>query len=375
MTAPALDPDLSKTRLWSLDRLRVGATFFVVYGHFAQSFELTKFPFNIWYIAAFAMSAFFMLSGFMWVWASDGRRSPIHRVIRRIGRFYPLYLVMIVLIFVWDGRHGDPFGKLELLAGLTLTQAWFPRTDVHYGIDFVYWYLSAEAAFAVAGAILEPRTRNWKVRSYAIGIVGCAVAMGVYTFFAIRSDANADWTLWVFPPYRFPAYLAGLFLAQWYRAHPIRTVPLSRAWGLLGVSTFIGAFVGLTWAQVIVFVPMVVVILASAQRDVREQRSSPGYLVMLFGPIAFAMYMSHLLTMRARLEVMWRLFDLGVHSDERPAIVLTAFFLLEFVFIIPVAIVLHYLVERPAAGPVDRLAAWISGHIDRRLPSRATSDA
>jgi peptidoglycan/LPS O-acetylase OafA/YrhL len=93
---------------------------------------------------------FFILSGFVLVWAHPDHDTPFRFYRRRFARVYPSHFVML-LVTVIVPTVAVARGVPEAIVSATLTQGWFaPTENLVYGMNGVSWTLSCEAFFSSA---------------------------------------------------------------------------------------------------------------------------------------------------------------------------------------------------------------------------------
>lgn len=139
-------------RFATLDGIRAVACFLVVAYHAPDLFPWVPHPNN----AYLAVDLFFCLSGFV-IARTYGERlrggelSPGRFLLNRAIRFYPLYLVGLVLgamEFVY-GAHGMPGAAIKAVAALLPSLVYLPSPTegpVLYPLDPPAWSLAAELA-------------------------------------------------------------------------------------------------------------------------------------------------------------------------------------------------------------------------------------
>ncbi|MDO9441096.1 MAG: acyltransferase [Beijerinckiaceae bacterium] len=237
---------------------------------------------------------FFVLSGFVLVWAAPAADTALRFYRRRFARIYPAHFVMLALVLIVPGIAYTPTA-LAFLASLTLTQAWFaPEWNIVYSGNGVAWTLSCEAffyaAFPAAYIVLRrlQGSRRWIAVAATFASAGVAETVGA--FLGFNGLTNVD------PLIRFPEFLLGMAAALAVREG------WRPRWTLLQASiATVVAFGALTALDAPVPTPNAVLppifaalIAAAATADIRESRSwLTAGTVEYLGRISFCFYLVH----------------------------------------------------------------------------------
>jgi peptidoglycan/LPS O-acetylase OafA/YrhL len=160
-TAPEPRRPSPVRRVDALTSLRFFAALYVVLFHVHHDVRIAGGPGGLGELARrlldrgyVAVSFFFVLSGFILA-HSYAQRAPLRArpfYVARFARIYPVYALGLLLaapIFLMRVRHSGDYalGSLELVLGLTLTQAFVP--SLWYAVNIPGWSLSAESFFYV----------------------------------------------------------------------------------------------------------------------------------------------------------------------------------------------------------------------------------
>lgn len=131
------------------------------------------------------VSFFLMLSGFVLSYAYgqkvlDGSFRTLSFVRRQLVKFYPLHLLMLVVMVLLDARLGRFYEWYQLLPSIFLVQSWFPFDRIIRVANASSWFLCAllfsyvvfAAAFRLLHRVSVPRLLVWAVVLTAIyGVV------------------------------------------------------------------------------------------------------------------------------------------------------------------------------------------------------------
>ncbi|MGI5976830.1 MAG: acyltransferase family protein [Candidatus Limivicinus sp.] len=212
-----------KKRLNSLDLVRAAACLGVF------SFHCYLSRFGTW-----GVSVFLLLSGFLMCYNyfdgfdadSVSFKSSLKFSIRRIGKMYPLHILMLLLMtlfyaLMYSARY--PVSELifkikAFFASLFLVQAWIPGTGYAFSYNIVSWYTSVMVFLYFAfpyllRAIIKYRSSS---RAYftivVIAALQFASAYAVNRIFEAVPGDNTDlvrWFTYVFPVYRLGDFAIG----------------------------------------------------------------------------------------------------------------------------------------------------------------------
>jgi len=320
---------------------------------------------------------FFILSGFILCHVylppfGERRFSYREFLWARLARVYPTHIVTLIgfgaLVYLGAlvGVHagGNVLVWPSLPAQLTLTQAW--GLAPLGGWNHPAWSISAEwfaylcfPAFAAATWAGRRRPRLTALAAFGLAI---GFEIGFQRVVGLRlTEATIFWgAARIAPPF---AIGCGVYLL--WSEHPLRTPAAAvAAAGASLAAALISLGLGAPdWAAVALFGGL---IYGLASLSSAGSLLFSGAIWVYLGEISFALYM---------IAVPWGLaFDKGVHRLFRlPGETLTpAIWCLQYLGVIPAAIVLHHLVERPAREAMRRCGAPFSR--DRRTKPIAVAD-
>lgn len=318
-----------------------------------------------------AVDLFFVLSGFVMAFVHGrsfrigfSRQDYLAFIGRRLGRIYPLYIVLtlaMVVVIHAGFDAGAPPSSLTLASNILLIQNW----GLARSINDPAWSISAEFAayalfpFLVAAVLTGHRTRSW---------VAALLAVAVLAVIATRTNAdlgqapghilyrNGPLDVHGFQtPYPLLRCLAGFTLGL----VAFRLAQLPRVWRLARLR-FAGdvlcvavlallALPGSDVALVALFVPFIVAL--AAERSVTATLLKTR-LIHWIGLISFSIYLSHWLV-RAVLETTVRkhVFELDL-----PYLAIAG---IMFVVAIILSAATYYGIEKPGR-------AWMRTILERR---------
>jgi peptidoglycan/LPS O-acetylase OafA/YrhL len=301
---------------------------------------------------------FFVLSGFIlshvYMEAFGERRFRYPDFLRaRLARIYPVHLATLLglaLIVVLAGALGANVGDrviamASLPAQLTLTQAW--GLGLAGGWNHPSWSISAEwfayLTFPGFAFLIWPlRRRPWVAALLAAGLViGLNVGFRALAGFPLTQATIAWGALRIVP-----CFALGCAVWLLWRVETIRSAWLAKA----GVAASIAAVVvsALAGAPDFVFICLfgVLILALGSLPGAGSMLTAPIWVYL--GEVSFAVYM---------VCIPWQLvFEHGaktllhLSSDTLP---LWLWGIL-FVGVVPAAVVLHHLVERPAREAMRR---------------------
>jgi peptidoglycan/LPS O-acetylase OafA/YrhL len=358
---------LSRERLPSLTGLRWIGAFGVFLSHSTGPFMFpsgvfdARVPFVTRNIGALALSFFFILTGFVLTWSARPADGPGRFWFRRVVKLYPnhlvTFLVMLVLLDftnLWSFRNG----ATGVLPSLFLVQSWSPNPYINIGINAVSWSLSVDAFFLLlfpAWLFLLNRIRVDRLWYWLAGVVALIIAVPFIATLLpdqpllppqLIGEATPAWQWWFIynsPATRALECLAGSLAARIILHGLWPKMSLRAVLPFLAVTYTISVFLPINFYGIVAIsaVPMILVTVALAQRDVRGQGSFLGHPVMIWlGSISYAFYLLH----RIILEVFIPGFAKNIRWN---ALTASGMIVLMLVLTIGLAWALFAFVERP----------------------------
>lgn len=362
----------SRVRLDSLTSLRFFAAAVVVVHHATTSLRPFPGAARLTAVGFLGVDFFFVLSGFVLAWTWQSSLATRHFYGRRLARVYPLHVLTAGVALLLGPPVANSAGTPQVIANLALVQAWPPVRSWFYSVNPVSWSLSVEAFFYLSFPVLIVVVQRLARPLRAIAWVCGALALVVVVVHLLPFSHRVQYgLLYTDPLFRGLEFAAGLLLARHVRLVPAgaRSIGLRTA-GLLVVGSYVVASVangmllptagpgprdvtavrsvGLPkeYATLIALPALIALVLAAARSDLSGRPSllrRPG-LVRL-GEWSFALYLSHLLLLRALVDAVGPL---------RGAPVRLAFEAVFVVLAVGLAAVLHLAVERPAERRLRR---------------------
>jgi peptidoglycan/LPS O-acetylase OafA/YrhL len=140
------------------------------------------------------MPFFFILSGFVLVYASQGRTLPMRDfLVRRFARIYPVYLFAWLLTGVaklLTEMNGAHLAKVAVAFGgssLLLVQAWIPGAAKHW--NWPGWSLSCEVFFYLMFPFVYARLSQLSTRMLAL-LAAVLTALSAVKFYVVSIYAK-----------------------------------------------------------------------------------------------------------------------------------------------------------------------------------------
>ena len=334
-----------------LTSLRLFAALWVVVYHYWPNFQATKPIFVD--KGVLGVDLFFILSGFILSHVylekvRDGRFDYPAFLWARLARIYPLHIAIIaglvglLLSLALFGMHaGDQVLVWPSLpAQLTLTQAWGLGTQG--GWNYPSWSISAEwFAYLAFPAFAIAACRLWHRPRLALGLAA-GLAVLAYTLFPLAAGfplthASTQWgALRIVPSF---ALGCALWLVWNANLVPSRATALMLA-GLSLAALLASAALGLPDAVSVLACAGLVLGLGAAAHHGSRVLSHP--ILVHLGEVSFALYM---------ISIPWQLvFTTGLQKMHLidPAHMPLALWLPMVAGTVPMGLLLHHLVERPA---------------------------
>lgn len=285
---------------------------------FGAIFLLHCFSTKFCFAAAWAVSFFLMLSGYLYGMKyaqqplDDSGSGILSFTKKRIKKFYPLHLLMTLAILplcnlsvIIATQNWSELWKLlrTTFFSLTLIQSWIPN-DYH-GLNGVSWFLSTIVfLYFMTPWLVRLAKALWKkgqMFGVAVTIILLIGYQYTYSVIAATLSSNYEFWLYVFPLARIIEYMIGILLGMWigHLEESAKDIPMADLWitivfVIIGVFAFVvkdwpvALWRSVLWISFNVFV----LILLSGKNGMWNRLLSSKILVWL-GNQSFAMYLIH----------------------------------------------------------------------------------
>ncbi len=291
-----------------LTSLRYLAAIIVVLTHVGYQFTSSRLLRKAETYGFDAVTFFFLLSGFVLVWSYKVQPAGTF-FWKRFTKVWPLqFLIAAFVLWTIGPLERIPASLSGRLADLTGLQAWWPNSQVYFGVNGVDWSLSCELFFYALFPFLISRLIRFDARRtwIALGsVVSLLVASPILVALMGVLPRTYRWLFFVFPPYQLGFFMVGMLVAylmrQGYWRPTVRgLVAVSLIW-LTGLTTY-GAYydlsVGHDLSRPLVMLlagpAMIAIIVASVTRDCASSSSwLTSKAMVLFGTTSFELYLIH----------------------------------------------------------------------------------
>jgi peptidoglycan/LPS O-acetylase OafA/YrhL len=350
---------VNRPQLLGLTGLRFCAAMLVVVYHFGLPGNLPLLPQRLIAIGNTAVSLFFILSGFVMAYTyadTDGGRyrGAVAFWIARFARIYPAYLLSLLLLaptFFAGIRTATPTQNMntfvDAVAALTLTQSW-GNPDTASVWNFPAWSLSIEAFFYLAFPLLRQWVRNIStprllgaivlVIGISNAITGAYVVLDPDRLGVVMTPLNASITIvktpWLAllafnPLVRLPQFVVGLLAGRLFLARP---------W-----PARLGA-----WLEGAGIASLTLVTLLSPRLPeamLLQGILDPCFLLLIFGIACGGGPLRLLLSTRPMVVLGEASY--GIYILQAPVFRRLGSFVHPAIAVIPVAVAVFFLIERP----------------------------
>lgn len=317
------------------------------------------------------VSLFFLLSGFVLMWAYRPNDSAGRFWARRFARIYPAHVfVWAVWIVLMAWGVLARVGTGPAVTSLLLVHSWVPQLAYYYdAINPPTWSLATEMFFyacfpVVAAGLARFGERAWRRTAWTAGAVAVVVPLVCFTLFRVQvlGESPADYWSYVFPPARMAEFVLGATLAMLVRAGHLRSVPVGRVALLAFVAYMAAGRLPRVLANSLpTLVPFVLVILSAAGADLAGRPSFWRHpLLVHLGRVSFAVF----LVQWGVIEAIRRYLD-GPATTYWGALAVCA---AATVVILVLAEALHHGVERPAERRVRRRCGGVGVRLSAGRP-------
>lgn len=321
--APSTRQRARPSELSSLTSLRFFAAAVVVLSHLtvlrvsedALTSDLYKSIFHEGFIG---VTFFFILSGFILshTYAERLHRGMSYRnfMVRRVARIYPLHLLTffaalpIAVASLLTGQRNSSSFIQELVANLSLVQAFAPAPNIHFSFNAPSWSISCEMFFYFLFPMLVFSKSRWLI-GVVVGIYVGQQIVGISS-----NEDTVHFLVYIFPPSRIADFITGILLYRVFTSidapsAKLATVLQLASLAILGVTFILKSFIPEYARYDAYYVPaMSLIILSFAwQQGIPSQRLSTRMLVTL-GNASYSLYLVHQVIIRygeyVRIKVM-----------------------------------------------------------------------
>lgn len=161
------------------------------------------------------VSFFFMLSGFIlsYAYGEKVRAKTFGHcrfIKKQLSKFYPLHVLLFLIMIVLDARLGRFLSWDKLVANLLLLQSWVPSDDFYFVVNGPSWFLSDLMFFYVVFPITFMMLMSASLRRLMIGAIVILVLYASLAFFIPEGLINP--LLYVAPWTRLLDFFLGILL-------------------------------------------------------------------------------------------------------------------------------------------------------------------
>lgn len=251
-------------KIQSLQSLR-GIAFLLIFFSHCTFIEL--FP-STW--GAIGVSIFVVLSGFVVTinpkyQNPDFKLHPIPYTLKRVGKIFPLHMIMLCVRMVYDYLfYGLTTSLPVVLLNITMLKSFIPKRDIYYSMGGATWYLTLVcffAAFTPLLMIIIKRLKNKKLCWYTFIVVALFRVIWIYIW---HSNPESLWWNYVNPIFRLSDYFLGMILganikniAKFIKARKYCNMLIAiTVWGIFCLYLFAMARTTLPWYNIYLRTPL-----------------------------------------------------------------------------------------------------------------------
>lgn len=294
-------------RLPSLTGLRWAAAFVVfglhisVSGLFSNDSRAEHVAMVLFGNGASGVSFFFILSGFVMMWAFRPDDRPLRFWRRRVARIYPVHVItaLAAILLALALKSEDVPKPGPALTNLLLIHAWWPDYAHNQSMDKVSWSLGCEAFFYLVFPFVGPLAHRLSARAATIMAGGSAViAMAI----PIAAHAeNVHWPVHILPIARVFEFTLGIALARLVVLGRWRGPGMEVSLAVTLIGYFTAPALPYDYSYIVpTLIGFALLIPAAATADLRGAASVWRNPAMIrLGELSFSFYMVHLLVMHA----------------------------------------------------------------------------
>jgi peptidoglycan/LPS O-acetylase OafA/YrhL len=323
----------------TLDRLTSLRAFagLMVFGYHLRKWDVWSAPLDVAAVGYVGVSFFFVLSGFVLVWATSAadRARDFYR--RRFARVYPSHFAMLLIAVIVPALPVDR-SLPSAVASAVLVQSWLaPNDHLVYGMNGVSWSLSCEAFFYAVFPLAVSLLTRIDHRQRWLLALGAYVMTSVFVLVAAAAGSRAAGVAYVNPAIRFAEFLLGMVAGMSLREKSAPPAGPLLAWvaAVLALGVVVARLrLPAPIPDSLLVLPFLGLLLAAAASDVAGRPSWLTHRWMIYaGQLSFAFYLVH------ELVIVNLRRSLALHGPSAAALYLAVAAL--------AAIALHHLVELP----------------------------
>ena len=172
------------------------------------------------------VSFFFMLSGFIlsYAYGEKVRAKTFGHcrfIKKQLSKFYPLHVLLFLIMIVLDARLGRFFSWDKLVANLLLLQSWVPSDDFYFVGNGLSWFLSDLIFFYIVFPMTFVMLMSASLRRLMVGAI---VILVLYASLAISiPESLINPLLYAAPWTRLLDFFLGILLFRLYTSEDYST--------------------------------------------------------------------------------------------------------------------------------------------------------
>lgn len=208
----------------SFQGLRVIAMLFIFFFHFkiyGQGVEVNIYN-KLFSDGYFAVTFFFVLSGFLTFISlkndkfSLNIRESFKYMLNKIKKLYPLYAIMIVIVFIINVTP-EKILKWVILSipSFMLIQSFIPTSIVYFSFNGVGWYISVLAFSYLLSYTFMSKINNKNI----LRNIFIIYVFQVICVFLGRNSSINQWMFYINPLFRSLDFFQGMLLAAFINEH------------------------------------------------------------------------------------------------------------------------------------------------------------
>ncbi len=272
--------------------------------------SLRRLSQTVFYEGYCGVTFFFALSGFILSYTyqsrfSEGTVSIREYISLRIARVYPLHILCLLPLLIFQVYKNPPQLLEFSLANLFLLQAWVPSSKFYFSLNAVSWSLSCEIFFYLCFVFyvrLKTKLLVQILIALFLSMLALAVTLGSNTdadFYSGHGLTFNHWLFYISPASRTLDFLLGVLI---YRSKlNSRSLRMPSVHEVVSITCLVGAmyfFSSQKWSLIfraqLLYLPFVAYFLfvfADGNGLISKFLKHP--ILVLLGEASFALYMIH----------------------------------------------------------------------------------